>query len=53
MLAIGWQAIGWASLSTHEERPRAREARRPGLPTRPIFYEIDIDPDTEQIVGLS
>ncbi|KAK9831504.1 hypothetical protein WJX81_003430 [Elliptochloris bilobata] len=25
----------------------------PGLPTRPCFYEIDIDPETERIVGLS
>lgn len=27
-------------------------ATMPGLPTRPAFYDIDIDPDTEQIVGL-
>ena len=25
----------------------------PGLPTRPVFYEIDIDPVTGKIVGLS
>ncbi len=25
----------------------------PGLPTRPVFMDIDIDPDTGQIVGLS
>ncbi len=25
----------------------------PGLPTRPCFYDIDIDPATERIVGLS
>ena len=25
----------------------------PGLPTRPAFYEIDIDPQTGEIVGLS
>ena len=25
----------------------------PGLPTRPAFYEIDIDPETGKIVGLS
>ncbi|ESP00125.1 hypothetical protein LOTGIDRAFT_201055 [Lottia gigantea] len=25
----------------------------PGLPTRPCFYDIDIDPVTEEIVGLS
>jgi methylenetetrahydrofolate dehydrogenase (NADP+)/methenyltetrahydrofolate cyclohydrolase/formyltetrahydrofolate synthetase len=24
----------------------------PGLPTRPCIYDIDIDPDTEQINGL-
>ena len=24
----------------------------PGLPTRPCFYDIDIDPDTEEIYGL-
>ncbi|XP_074645002.1 C-1-tetrahydrofolate synthase, cytoplasmic-like [Tubulanus polymorphus] len=24
----------------------------PGLPTRPCFYDIDINPDTEEIVGL-
>jgi formyltetrahydrofolate synthetase len=24
----------------------------PGLPTRPAFYEIDIDPETGKIVGL-
>ena len=25
----------------------------PGLPTRPAFYEIDIDPETGEVVGLS
>jgi formyltetrahydrofolate synthetase len=25
----------------------------PGLPTRPCFYDIDIDPETGRIVGLS
>lgn len=25
----------------------------PGLPTRPAFFEIDIDPETEKIIGLS
>lgn len=25
----------------------------PGLPTRPAFMDIDIDPDTEEILGLS
>lgn len=25
----------------------------PGLPTRPCFYDIDIDPATGRIVGLS
>ncbi len=25
----------------------------PGLPTRPCFYDIDIDPVTGRIVGLS
>ncbi|KAL4452211.1 hypothetical protein ABPG75_007873 [Micractinium tetrahymenae] len=25
----------------------------PGLPTRPAFYEIDIDPDTGRVLGLS
>lgn len=25
----------------------------PGLPTRPVFFEIDIDPETGKIVGLS
>ncbi|XP_048259043.1 C-1-tetrahydrofolate synthase, cytoplasmic-like [Haliotis rufescens] len=25
----------------------------PGLPTRPCFFDIDIDPETEEIVGLS
>ena len=24
----------------------------PGLPTRPSFYDIDIDPETEEIFGL-
>jgi formyltetrahydrofolate synthetase len=24
----------------------------PGLPTRPAFYDIDIDFDTEKIIGL-
>jgi len=24
----------------------------PGLPTRPAYYEIDIDPDTERITGI-
>ena len=24
----------------------------PGLPTRPCFYDIDIDPETEEITGL-
>ena len=25
----------------------------PGLPTRPAFYEIDIDPETGRVLGLS
>ena len=25
----------------------------PGLPTRPIFMDIDIDPDSGRIIGLS
>lgn len=25
----------------------------PGLPTRPIYYDIDIDTETEEIIGLS
>ena len=25
----------------------------PGLPTRPVYYEIDIDPQTGQVIGLS
>jgi len=25
----------------------------PGLPTKPGFYEIDIDPETGEVVGLS
>jgi len=25
----------------------------PGLPTRPVFYEIDLDPETGKILGLS
>ena len=25
----------------------------PGLPTRPAYYEISVDPETEQILGLS
>ena len=25
----------------------------PGLPTRPIYYEIDVDLDTGRVVGLS
>ncbi|XP_066452022.1 monofunctional C1-tetrahydrofolate synthase, mitochondrial [Eleutherodactylus coqui] len=24
----------------------------PGLPTRPCFYDIDLDPDTEEVTGL-
>lgn len=24
----------------------------PGLPTRPCFYDIDLDPITEQVKGL-
>lgn len=24
----------------------------PGLPTRPCFYDIDLDPATEQVNGL-
>jgi len=24
----------------------------PGLPTRPCFFDIDLDPDTEQVIGL-
>ena len=27
-------------------------ATMPGLPTRPCFYDIDIDPVTEEITGL-
>ena len=25
----------------------------PGLPTRPCFYDIDVDPETGTVVGLS
>ena len=25
----------------------------PGLPTRPCFFDIDIDPTTQEIFGLS
>lgn len=25
----------------------------PGLPVRPVFYDIDLDPETEKVVGLS
>jgi len=25
----------------------------PGLPTRPVYYEIDLDPQTERVIGLS
>jgi formyltetrahydrofolate synthetase len=25
----------------------------PGLPTRPCFYDIDLDPETGRVVGLS
>jgi formyltetrahydrofolate synthetase len=25
----------------------------PGLPTRPVYYDIDIDVETGRIVGLS
>ncbi|MDP6584376.1 MAG: formate--tetrahydrofolate ligase, partial [Anaerolineales bacterium] len=25
----------------------------PGLPTRPAYYDIDIDPDTGTVIGLS
>mmetsp|Transcript_42869 Transcript_42869/g.167521 ORF Transcript_42869/g.167521 Transcript_42869/m.167521 type:complete len:117 (+) Transcript_42869:343-693(+) len=25
----------------------------PGLPTRPCYYEIDLDPETGKVVGLS
>ena len=25
----------------------------PGLPTRPAYYEIDLDVDTGRVVGLS
>jgi formyltetrahydrofolate synthetase len=28
-------------------------ATMPGLPTRPVFMEIDIEPDTGRIIGLS
>ncbi|PKN97011.1 MAG: formate--tetrahydrofolate ligase, partial [Chloroflexi bacterium HGW-Chloroflexi-4] len=28
-------------------------ATMPGLPTRPIFMEIDIEPETGRIIGLS
>ena len=24
----------------------------PGLPTRPVFFDVDVDPETEQVVGL-
>jgi formyltetrahydrofolate synthetase len=27
-------------------------ATMPGLPTRPGFYDVDIDPETGRIVGL-
>jgi formyltetrahydrofolate synthetase len=25
----------------------------PGLPTRPAYYDIDVDPDTGRVLGLS
>ena len=25
----------------------------PGLPTRPVFYDVDLDPETGRVVGLS
>jgi formyltetrahydrofolate synthetase len=25
----------------------------PGLPTRPAFFDIDLDPDTGKVMGLS
>lgn len=31
----------------------AQMSTMPGLPTRPCFFDIDIDPETEEIVGLS
>jgi formyltetrahydrofolate synthetase len=24
----------------------------PGLPTRPVFYDVDLDPDTGKVLGL-
>ena len=24
----------------------------PGLPTRPVFYDVDLDPETNRVVGL-
>jgi len=24
----------------------------PGLPTRPVFYDVDLDPETGKVVGL-
>ena len=46
-------SIGKLGLAAACRPLAAHLARRPGLPTRPCFYEIDIDPETERIVGLS
>ena len=53
----------WFSLSTPWNGKRSRNgsmnlyflsqmSTMPGLPTRPCFFDIDIDPETEEISGL-
>jgi formyltetrahydrofolate synthetase len=27
-------------------------SKMPGLPTRPCFYDIELDPSTKQVIGL-
>ncbi|XP_058880106.1 monofunctional C1-tetrahydrofolate synthase, mitochondrial-like isoform X2 [Acipenser ruthenus] len=37
---------------TKIDRYTKQMSTMPGLPTRPCFYDIDLDPETEQITGL-
>ena len=49
--------MGVAKTNTVYLRQRRRLPRRrawePGLPTRPVFTDIDIDPETGKVLGLS
>ena len=56
-LAIEFRSLGHHTPLSFPPAPPSLQVgsmmTMPGLPTRPCFYEIDLDPVTGKIVGLS